>query len=160
MDNESIVEKDITDILHFLLINVIIYGLIGNFLCYKVFSTPKLKKYPITVYFRSISVFDSIMMLNALIYFLNQKYSWDLSLLNDFFCKMRNYFLYSTGSISSWIIVFVSFDRFLFIAFPKKFQLIRKFIFQISVVAIIASYNYILYSFMAWESVLILGKYH
>lgn len=158
MDNETIVEKQITDILHFLLVNVIIFGIIGNVLTYRVLSSKKLQQYPISIYLQAVSIFDSIMILNALIYFVNQKYSWDLTLLSDFFCKMRNYFLYGTGPVSPWLMVVVSLDRFINIAFPKRFLFIRRFSLQITLIIVIAIYNYTLYSFMIWNSDLISGR--
>ena len=148
------ISENLIDLLHFLALNLIIFGFVGNVLCYKVFSSTRLQNYPVSVYMRAISIFDSVMLINAIVYFMDQKFKLNLSLLSDFFCKFKFYFSYCNGPISPWIIVVVSLDRYLSIAFPKRFTLFMKSRFQISIMGAIFIYNYVLYSFMTWNSVL------
>ena len=151
-------ETNLTDLLHYLLTNVIILGLIGNIICFKVFSTPALQKHPISFFFKVIAVFDFIMMFNGINFFALQKLNFDLSLKNDIFCKLNSYFEYATGPISPWIMVIVSLDRFICVCYPKMFLFRFKFRFQLVLVFIIIGYNYIFYSFILWNNVLIEGK--
>lgn len=150
-------QTNLTDLLHYLLINVIILGIIGNILCFKVFSTPALHKHPISVFFRVMAIFDLIMMLNAINFFFIQKFNLYLKLSNDFFCKVTDYFEYGTGPISPWIMVIVSLDRYICIRYPKKFLFCFKFRFQFVLICTIVSYNYIFYSFITWNSLLTEG---
>lgn len=147
--------KVILDILSFLLVLVIIFGFIGNFLCFKVFLSTKLNKYPISLYFRTISIFDSIILVEAFLYFLSKNYGFRLIEVNDFFCKFKKYLFIATSPMSSWTNVAVSIDRFTSIAFPNRFQIIHKFRTQIIVISLIVIYNYAFYSLMIWNSALI-----
>ena len=150
--------KNLKDFLNFLMIIILIMGFIGNIMCFKVFSSPTLKKHPISIFFRFIAIFDQIMIVNGVFYFILLKFGFSLSRTTDFFCKFKEYLVYTNGAISTWLMVVVSLDRFICIRFPKRFSFCYKLKFQLLVVFIVVAYNYIFYSFMTWNSVLIAGK--
>ena len=152
-------KKNLKDFLNFLMVIIILCGLIGNIMSFKVFSSPTLKKHTISIFFRFIAIFDQIMVINGVFYFISVKFGFDISLSNDFFCKFKDYMVYSNGAISPWLMVVVLMERFICIRFPKKFSFCYMFKFQLLLVFIVVSYNYIFYSFMTWNSVLVLGNH-
>ena len=147
---EDIGSKLSNIILNFLMINVLLYGFIGNFLCFKIFTSTKLNKYPISIYFRAISIFDSLVLIVGINFLMNINFDFYLSQLNDIFCKINSYFEYATPSISPWLMV--SFDRFINSAFPKRFLILHKFRTQMVIVFSIVLTNYFIYWFLLWKS--------
>ena len=135
--------------------NVLLYGFIGNFLCFKIFTSTKLNKYPISIYFRAISIFDSLVLIEGIDFLMNINFNLYLSQLNDIFCKINTYFEYATPSISPWLMVIVSFDRYINSAFPKRFLILHKFKTQMVIVFSIVFFNYFLYWFVLWKSSII-----
>lgn len=159
MSSLSLGDKIYYEILDYLLMNVAFLGFIGNFFCYKVFSSsPTLHKHPISIFFRAIPIFDSIMLLNSFSYVLSHKFSFSFSRTSDFMCKFKSFFFYATGPISPWLMVFVSIDRFISIRFPKRFPFLLKSSFRISLICAVAVYNYLFYAFMTWNSFLVAGN--
>ena len=137
------------------MINVLLYGLIGNFLCFKIFSSTKLSKYPISIYFRAISIFDSLCLIQSIDFLLNVNFNFYIKKLNDTLCKIQNYYVFASAPISPWLMVIVSFDRFINSAFPKRFLILHKFRTQIVIVFSIVFFNYFLYWFVLWKSSII-----
>ena len=70
---------------------VILVGLIGNIMIFKVFSTESLQKHPISVFFKVMSIFDMIMMLNGINFFVQQKFNYNLYNLKE---DGENYLFY------------------------------------------------------------------
>lgn len=142
-------------ILNFLLINVVLLGFAGNFLCYRIFNSSKMKKYSIAIYFRAISFFDSLMLIQTAYYYIRRNFEVNIIEVSDFFCKFKFYFFTAVGAISPWILVAISFDRFLKVVFPNRLLLMNKSTTQIGIIIVIVVYNFGFYSFMTWNSRLI-----
>jgi hypothetical protein len=153
--DEDIGTKISNIILNFLMLNVLLYGLIGNFLCFKIFSSTKLNKYPISIYFRAISIFDSLGLIQAIDFLLNVNFNFYIKKLNDTMCKIQNYYVFATAPISPWLMVIVSFDRFINSAFPKRFLFLHKFRTQFGTILFFILFNYLLYWFVLWKSSII-----
>ena len=147
-------------ILNFLMINVLLYGFIGNFLCFKIFTSTKLNKYPISIYFRAISIFDSLVLIEGINLLINTNFNFYLSKVNDALCKIDYYFKYATAPISPWLMVIVSFDRFINSAFPKRFLFLHKIRTQVCVILFVVLFNYLLYSFILWKSYIVSGNFN
>jgi hypothetical protein len=158
MSSSSTTKDYILDGLNYSLITLIVFGLIGNFLTLKIYSTQRLRKLSISVYFRTISIIDTLMIINAFIFFLKQKFNYNVALVNDFFCKTVDYFSYATGPISPWIMVVISIDRFFNIAHPKKFPFLFKTKFQMTAICLIVVFNYVFYSFIIWNTYLVVAS--
>lgn len=140
------------DIFHFLIISVFIYGVIGNFLCYKIYSSLPFRKQSVSIFFRTIAIIESIVLVNALFKFMSFKYEIYLAELNSFFCMFKSYFFYSIGPIAPWLMVFVSIDRFVSITYPKRFEFMFKLPFQIAVILFVCVFNFSFYSFITWNT--------
>ena len=139
-------------LLTFFLANVLIFGFIGNFLSFKIFTWTKLNKYPISLYFRAISILDSLVLINGIELLIKINFKFFTVRTNDFLCKVDYYFIYLISPISPWIMVVVSFDRFINSAFPKRFLFFHKFRTQLGIILFIVIYNCLLYSFILWTS--------
>jgi hypothetical protein len=140
------------------MINVIIYGFVGNFLCFKIFTSTKLNKYPISIYFRAISIFDSLVLLEGIHFLLSVNFNFYLNKLNDTLCKIETYFVFATAPISPWLMVIVSFDRFINSAFPKRFLFLHKIRTQLGIILFFILFNYLLYSFILWTTYIVSGN--
>lgn len=151
-------ETVFTDILHYLLINIIFLGFIGNILCFKIYSTVALRKHTISIYFRTIAIVDSIMLFSGFLFFLEQKYDFYITNLNWFFCRFKNYIFDAIAPVSPYIMVVVSFDRFISIGYPKRFPLFFKLYFQIGMICALFVFNLAFYTPMVWGSQLVKGK--
>lgn len=145
----------LADILHFFIITVVVYGLIGNILCFKIYSSSPLRKHSVSLFFRVIAIVDSIMLVDAFLIFMTQKYAFSLIRVHDIFCRFKDYFFYATGPITPWLMVVISIERFLSISYPKKFDFLFKRSFQIAIICIICVFNYLFYSFITWNSRLV-----
>ena len=139
------------DILHFFIISVFIYGVVGNLLCYKIYTSSPLRKQSVSIFFRVIAIIDTIVLANALLKFIAFKYELAITELNVFFCMFKSYFFYSIGPIAPWLMVYVSIDRFVSITYPKRFEFIFKLPFQISILVFVCVFNFSFYSFMTWN---------
>ena len=148
----SIVNDIIHHIVNYSMLNFIIFGAIGNFMCFRIFTLTKLNKYPISIYFRAISIFDSVMLIHGVHFYIRDNSTFNMKYVDSILCKMWPYFLYAIGPISGWLMVIVSLDRFLSIMFPRRFPLIHKSSFQLAIIFSIVVCNYVLYSSMIWRS--------
>lgn len=155
MSEYNNITKLVNILIDVFLVIVIICGFFGNFLCFKIFNSTRLNKYPISLYFRIISIFDSLVLLEAANYFIDFNFGFYIGDLNDFLCKIDYYLSYVSSPISPWIMVVVSIDRFVNSAFPKRFPILHKFKVQLAISLSIVICNFILYSFLLWNSALV-----
>lgn len=151
------VEKNLFDLLHFLMINIIVFGLMGNFMCFRIFHLSSLRKHHISVFFRTIAVIDSFMLVNACFLFVYQKFDVNLANLNVVFCKFKSYLVYANGPTSPWLMVVISFDRFISIRFPKRFSYIFTIKFQALIIFFLFVFNYSYYAFIIFNTFLETG---
>ena len=138
-------------ILNFLLISVLLFGFIGNFLSFRLFSSTKLSKYPISVYFKTIAVFDSIVLIEGVNFFIHLNFGFYINQLNNITCKLDYYFTFASSPISPWLMVIVSFDRYINSAYPKRFLILHKFKTQLGIIFFFIIFNCLLYSFLIWK---------
>lgn len=150
-------ETVLFDILHYFLVNIIIFGFVGNILCFKIYSTVALRKHSISLFFRTIAIIDTFMLLSGFMFFLEQRYDFKFITLNVLFCKCKDFLFDSAGPVSPWLMCVVSIDRYISIAFPKRFLVLFKFKFQLCVIFFIFVFNYALYSPVIWFNVLVQG---
>ena len=124
---------------------IIINGLIGNTICFIIFKRQKLSKLPIIYFLRAMCIFDSLSVLNYTHRYLRLVFNINIRTILSFLCKFLVYFVYSVGSVQGWILVFLSFERFLSIRFPRKFVFIHNKKFHMGMILFIYSYNLLYY---------------
>lgn len=154
----SQLETVLLDILNYFIVNIVLLGFVGNILCFKIYSSVALRKHSISIFFRTIAIIDSFMLITGFLYYLEQKYEFKFIDLNVVFCKFKDLLFDAAGPVSPWLMCVVSVDRFVSIGFPKRFPLLFKFKFQLCVICFIIVFNYALYSPVIWFNVLQQGR--
>lgn len=102
-----------------------LFGLVGNYLVYKIYSFRHFQKYSMSTYFLAISIVDSFTMLDCFLFYLKGQYGFDIEVQSSIFCIARNYLSFFISPISPWLMVAINVDRFLNIYFPKvKFNFV------------------------------------
>jgi hypothetical protein len=112
------------EIIDFLILLPQIVGLLFNIPTFIVFSRKKFQNTIFSTYFRYLCISDTITLLFRLEYLFNLK-SFDHRSNSIYSCKILGYFVYLIPSFSIWILVVISIDRFVSIAYPTRF-LFRK----------------------------------
>lgn len=145
--------EQLKNYINIVLLVVILLGLVGNVLSFRVYSNRKLKSNSVTIYFRAISVLNFLMILNVWVEFLTRTVE-QFSPRDRFtiVCKLIYFNIYSMGPMTPWILVAISFDRFFNICFPKRFVFYKKRSFRQYVIAIVVGFNLGYYAFMPFES--------
>jgi hypothetical protein len=120
-------------------------GFITNTLSFIIFSRKRFKNTIFFTYFRFLVIFDII----TLVFPINKLFELNFNIyfrdFSDELCKFRFYFTYSIFPISGWVLVLISFDRFVNISFPNRFLLTKKATFQLSMCLIVFGLNFTYY---------------
>ena len=105
---------------------VLIVGLIGNTVCFLVYSRKFFAKTSCGFYLRALSISDIAYNLAHLLTFVSRGMGFNISDYFQISCKLFFFSTYITGPISAWIEALVSFDRAVNIVAPKRFQFLQK----------------------------------
>ncbi|CAF3354348.1 unnamed protein product [Rotaria sp. Silwood1] len=97
---------------------IFLLGIIGNILSSLLFSITKLNRTSCGVYFLLLAIYDSIGLLGGLHHCLTIGYH--VPVPNATYCRARNFLLYISMDMTSWMIVAISVDRYLKVKFPIK----------------------------------------
>lgn len=113
---------------------IITIGCIGNLFSFIVYSRKVFMKNSLGIYFCSLSITDTLTLFNILKYFLKYAFKIDIRLFDEFFCKAIEYFSLTISSISAWTLVIISFDRMVYILYPKIFILLNRRMYQVIII--------------------------
>lgn len=80
---------------------------------------------PILIY-QLLFIFDIIYLPQILIDYTQSAYNYDITILSSLECKICIFFNYSLDSISPWLLVYISIEKFVAINYPREKFLIRK----------------------------------
>ncbi|CAF0873446.1 unnamed protein product [Rotaria sordida] len=97
---------------------IFILGIIGNLLSSLLFSITTLNRTSCGVYFLLLAVYGSIALLGGLHHCLTIGYHVPVPTAT--YCRARNFLLYMSMDMTSWMIVAISVDRYLKVKFPIK----------------------------------------
>ncbi|CAF0845696.1 unnamed protein product [Adineta ricciae] len=97
---------------------VFLSGLIGNLFSSIVFSVTKLNQTSCGIYFLILALFDSSALIGGLHHCLTIGYH--VQVRNANYCRVRNFLLYMSMDMASWMVVAISVDRYLKVKFPIK----------------------------------------
>lgn len=120
---------------------VLILGTFGNTIGFLVFSRKRFQKLSVRNVCRFLAVTDTI----CLIQIIEDYSTFEPRNFTNLTCQILRYFNFSLGPISSWVLVYITIERFISIAFPKQSALFKKRKYQISFVLIISFYNFAFY---------------
>ena len=126
-------------ILIFLVKTVIVYsfpalsllGLITNTLSFYIFSRKSFKNTIFSIYFRFFLIDQILNLLMPINKMFELNFNLYFSRISNFTCKLRYFYGNVNYSISAWLLVLISFDRYLTISHPVKFLVRKRPILQI-----------------------------
>jgi hypothetical protein len=127
----------------------IILGTIGNIFVFVLYSKSNLAKTSFSIYFRAISITDTINLCKILTEeFILTQFKFDPESL---WCPWSRYVDFTIRPMCEWIQVAVSLDRFVNIAYPRRFPIFERKIFQMAVTLALIAYSLIVYSPITWN---------
>ena len=101
--------KETTKLIFWYLHPVIyVIGTIGNILAFSVFSRKKFKRSVFSVYFRVLTITDSITILFAVYEFLKYQLNVKLEHMSSILCRILLYLIHTFGPMSGWLLVVIS----------------------------------------------------
>ena len=125
---------------------ITLIGLITNSMSLIIFSRKRFRGTIFSTYFR---IHLSIETIN-LIFPINKMFELNLgmyfTLISTFCCKIRKFFANYNYAVAPSILVIISIDRFLSIAYPSKFLMRKKSLFQIFICFLVIGVNFCLYT--------------
>ena len=107
-------------------IATLVFGSVGNVLGLILCSSKKLKKIGSLNIYRYLFITDGLFLPQILITYLGYSFSSDLTLVSVQLCKIAIYANYFAPAISPWLLVFISFEKFISIKFHKNKLLKQK----------------------------------
>jgi len=130
---------------------IILGGLFGNLISLFIFSMDSFAKFPARTIYFSITISDSFYLIFWLISITSENFQINFSRLA---CQFYFYFQYLISSISIWLLVHLSIDRFLTITYPK-ISIVKKRVFQYLIIGTIVLFNIVInvpnFILIAWE---------
>ena len=100
---------------------------------------------------RIIVFFDSFGLLQILQQYIKNTFNIDARTLSDLSCKIFVYFAYLVRPLSAWLLVYICFERFLFIKHPLKYAFLKKGSTKILFSILILIFNLAYYSIILIE---------
>ena len=111
-------------------------GITCNILSILVFEQKKLKKFSYSIYWKTMSIFDSLILLNIIRHWIRDFLEVDIDLISPSFCRLSTYLSYVAGAISMCLESLIIFDRFFIIVYPNRFKIIKERRFQITAISL------------------------
>lgn len=99
---------------------VLAIGLLGNTLAFRVLSNKNLINIGPRDMYRYMFLADTFYLLQIIGANLQYTYSLDVTLISNISCKIWYHFNYSLASVSPWLIVYISVDRWISIKYPAR----------------------------------------
>jgi growth hormone secretagogue receptor len=97
---------------------IFVLGIVGNLFSSLLFSITKLNRTSCGIYFLLLAVFDSVALIGGLHHCLTIGYH--VRVPNAIYCRARDFLLYTSMDMTSWMVVAISVDRYLKMKFPIK----------------------------------------
>ena len=119
--------------------------LIGNILCFYIFSRKKFKSTIFSSYFRYDLLINLFYLFLPIDYFLELSRNVETKLISDLACKMYRYYEDVVTPISHYILAAISIDRYLTIVYPKKYAFKNKVSFHLKCCIGITVFNCVYY---------------
>jgi len=99
---------------------VLVLGLCGNITALVVFFKGNLKKIgPILIY-QLMFICDTYYITQILVFYLQYSFNLNLSTLSRFACKLVSYLNYQMDAVSSYLLVYISLEKYISISNPAK----------------------------------------
>ena len=102
------------------------FGLIGNFLGFKVMQRPKMLEIGPRNTYKYLFIMDTIFLVQIIVTYLQLSFSIDPTYLSKVICKLWYYLNSSLTTQSSMLLAYISIDRYVSIKFPAYRFFMRK----------------------------------
>ena len=123
--------QQLTYIFQNLQIVVAAIGIVGNVLNFVVFMRKRFSNFSFSFYSKIMVVTDIIVLLHSFRHWAAFMFDdGNIDLVAQFFCTIDEYQPYVTSFISLWLLSLISVDRLITIAYPNRFNVIKKKWFQ------------------------------
>ena len=99
---------------------ILAIGLIGNAFGFGVLLKKELINIGPRDIYRYLFLFDSFYLLQIIGTNLQYTYNLDITVVSNLTCKLWNYFNYCLAPVSSWLVVYISIDRYVSIKYPAQ----------------------------------------
>ena len=125
---------------------IIVIGTIGNVLSFIVLVRKKMRSRSVYFYLMLLACADlAVLYLNAFKNWLRYTFGWELNHQSNAFCKFYWFAMAVSIHMSAWLVILVTFDRFMAVAFPLRAALVctsrRAAISSLICFVIMAVYN-------------------
>ena len=120
-----------------------VFGLTGNLIVFLVYIKKAFRDVPMFRYYAISAIFETLELL--LIWPFNYPDYFQFN-QNSISCKTVQYLAYLFTQYVSWIAVVIAFDRLISIKYSNKYQIRKKFSFQITVLSIFFLLSSFIYS--------------
>ena len=105
---------------------ITIIGIFANLISFIIFSQRKFHSTVFALYYRYLLIMETISLILPINKFMEANMNMYVERVSDVLCKFRIYLSKILPSMSSWILVVISVDRFLSITYPNKFNCRKK----------------------------------
>lgn len=90
---------------------IAIFGIIGNLLCFAVFSRRKFKKISLNLLFRTMCITDTLFLIQITQHIFATAGIYEIRNQSVLTCKLFVYITYMLAPIKGWILVFIGVER-------------------------------------------------
>ena len=118
-------------------------GIVGNIISFIVFSRKTFQKNSISIYCRTLAIFDMYIVLSIITDFYNILYNYYIANYSDAVCVAMSYAYHAVGPIPGWILVAFSIDKA--ISLKKVTSVMKKPNLHYMIVIGIVLFNLLLY---------------
>lgn len=108
------------EFINFLAFIAVILGIIGSFFAIRIYRTAQFKTKSFVWYFLTISCLNLVMIAQHFRFVVLYMFSFDLATVNQPICALLWYTGFSCTASHAWVLVLISIDRYIKIAFPNK----------------------------------------
>ena len=130
----ALVESDFLLILQIVIDLINFMGIIGNVISFIVFSRKAFAHNPFRIYFRSLAIFDSFVVVNLIIGLISLVVRVNLINKNNYVCKFVYFVVVGVSPNCGWILAFFSIDELVRVSMTKRFTFVKKKRFQIGLI--------------------------
>lgn len=120
-------------------------GLVSQLLIISVFLRKRLRSHSYGFYSIAMACFNIVICLHTFRHWAAFMFDANIDLVGQFFCAIGEYQPYVSATTSLWLLVLISFDRLMTIAYSNRFLLLKKRWFQALIVAILIAYNLLIH---------------
>lgn len=159
MDTKNIYQKIITAFQNIQAM-IALLGIIANVITFCVFSRKRLSKASYSVYYRSVTILDCILLAHSFKYWIRCIFDLDLDVFSPLFCKLKDYFAHVSALSSLSLMTVILIDRLIIILYYNQTQMLKKRWFQFFIVTTCVLCCSILYSLMPLNKQLVELKSH